>query len=137
VLGEEPEEHVKILDFGLVRSLAEVEPGQAPGSIVGTPGFIAPECLAGEPGDERADIYALGAVMYCLLTGEDVFAASEIRQVLEQHLHKEPRRPSAVRPDLPGPVDEVVLRCLAKDPRQRFASMAELRKALVRAEAAG
>ena len=131
---------VKVLDFGLVKpftqrnqesSLATVA-GQTPG----TPAYMAPEMALGEGVDGRADIYALGCVAYFLLTGHLVFEATTSLQMIARHLQTVPTPPSE-RIDRPIPkrLDEVVLSCLAKDPRQRPQSAAALARELAAIDA--
>ena len=122
----------KLLDFGLVR----VERGTgAPGltgehSVAGTPDYMAPEQAAGlDHLDGRADIYALGAVAYFLLTGRPPFAGS-VGQVLAAHQYEPPAPLSKYRPDVPADLEAVVLRCLAKDPAARFPDARALDAAL-------
>jgi len=126
---------VKVLDFGLVKpfsaknaqhSLATVA-GQTPG----TPAYMAPEMALGEAVDGRADIYALGCVAYYLLTGQLVFEAETSIQMIARHLQSEPRRPSErTQNQIPPALEQLVLRCLAKDPADRPQSAAELARAL-------
>ncbi|MBZ0236209.1 MAG: protein kinase, partial [Deltaproteobacteria bacterium] len=114
----------KVLDFGLAKV---IEPGRDPdlsdhGQIVGTPYFMAPEQIRGEDIDARTDLYALGALMYRVLTGEYPHVAKSAVGVLTKHLTAEVEAPSTrarsqgVAPD----VDDIVLRAMAKDPAERF-----------------
>jgi serine/threonine protein kinase len=108
-------------------------------SITGTPLYMAPETItAPEKLDARADIYALGAVGYWLLTGTHVFRGNTVMEVLAHHLHSEPERPSVrlnvkVDPDL----EKLLLACLAKRPEDRPASAHALRDQLRACSAAG
>jgi tRNA A-37 threonylcarbamoyl transferase component Bud32 len=117
----------KLLDFGLVRaqavSAAEGNLTQE-GGIPGTPAYMSPEQAAGrEDLDGRSDIYSLGAVAYYLLTGRPPFAERSAVQMLAAHLYEAPAPPTTHRPDLPAALQEVVLRCLAKNPAERFANV--------------
>jgi serine/threonine protein kinase len=104
-------DHVKVLDFGLVNEA----------NLSGTPQYMAPESITTpETVDARADLYALGAVAYYLLTGTHVFAGQSIVEVCSHHLHSAPEPPSSrlgrpVAPDL----EQLVLSCLAKSPLDR------------------
>ncbi|WP_437826169.1 serine/threonine-protein kinase [Sorangium sp. So ce1153] len=116
---------VVLLDFGVAKLLDESGPALT-GSrqMIGTPAFMAPEQIRGLPTDQRADVYALGALLYALLTGEPPFPATS--SLLPQlHLHARPPRPSARAPVDPA-VDEVLLRALSKDPGRRQQSAAAL-----------
>jgi serine/threonine protein kinase len=124
---------VKILDFGLVKEL-EVERDlalTAENSVLGTPQYMAPECLlAPKFVDARTDIYALGAVAYFLLAGEDVFTGSSVLEVCSRHLHERPRPLTERGVVVPAELEALVLACLEKDPARRPASALELRRQL-------
>jgi serine/threonine-protein kinase len=105
------------------------------GQIVGTPAYMAPEIALGETIDGRADIYAVGCVAYYMLTGQQVFEADKLLQLITKHLEAEPKPPSE-RTELPVPpaLDRIVLACLAKKPEQRPASAADLSRLLAAVE---
>jgi serine/threonine-protein kinase len=108
------------------------------GAFYGTPAYAPPEMALGETDaiDGRSDIYALGCVAYQLLTGRRVFEASELLGLLMKHNTEIPDAPSAVAPQLvPAELDEVVLKCLEKEPTDRYESALELADALLRLEA--
>jgi serine/threonine-protein kinase len=114
---------VKVVDFGIVKGPGE---GAAEG-LLGTPAYMAPEAVRGEPVDARADLYGLGATAYYLLTGTDVFRGRTVGELLEQQLHAAPEPPS-VRAGraLPADLERLVLACLEKLPDARPASAAVL-----------
>jgi serine/threonine-protein kinase len=124
---------VKVLDFGLVKSVAEREHGMATGIGLtpGTPAFMAPEMAGDETIDARADLYALGCVAYYLLTGRLVFEGSTGLQIMARHLQAVPVAPSC-RTDqvVPAALDHLVLACLAKHPADRPESAAAVAAAL-------
>jgi serine/threonine-protein kinase len=131
----------KLLDFGLAKPTSpESVPVQLTqdGSITGSPLYMSPEQALGdhEP-DERCDIYSLGAVAYFLLTGRPPFDGDRPIKVILAHAHDEVVPPSRLRRDLPSDLEQVVLRCLAKNPDDRFASAMALRQALAECESAG
>ena len=128
------DDFVKVLDFGLVKSVAassEVSLGTAVGRTPGTPAYMAPEMALGETVDGRADLYALGCVAYYLLTGKLLFDAENTFQMVAKHLHHAPVPPS-VRGDIavPEQLERLVLACLAKNPDARPRSAADLSQAL-------
>jgi len=130
------DDYVKVLDFGLVKSVAtssEVSLGTAVGRTPGTPAYMAPEMALGETVDGRSDIYALGCVAYYLLTGKLVFDAENTFQMVAKHLHQDAVPPS-VRGGIqvPEELERIVLSCLAKDPEARPHSAAELSQSLAR-----
>ena len=104
----------------------------------GTPQYMAPEQVAADPAlDGRCDIYSLGAVANYMLTGRPPFEGSGAVQVMRAHAREPVVPPSAHRPDLPGDLEAVVLRCLAKDPADRFPDAVGLRAALEACRSAG
>jgi serine/threonine-protein kinase len=130
---------VKVLDFGLVRfeeseehDMALTAPGMQP---LGTPGFMAPEVLLSGRYDRRVDVYALGCVAYWLLTGQYVFTGEHAIQLLAQHISETPIQPSLItNTGIPDALDDIVLRCLAKDPEDRPSDGEELLGMLMQCE---
>ena len=124
---------VKLTDFGVARSEASVTmPGEQ--RPMGTLAFMAPEQIRGGPADPRSDLYALGAVLYQMLTGAQPFVASTVAGYVDQHLHAKPRPPSELDPRVPARLEAICLRLLQKDPAQRYASARQVMLALDRAE---
>jgi eukaryotic-like serine/threonine-protein kinase len=122
---------VKVGDFGLsISTLARDVREQLATGFEGTPQFAAPEQLRGEPLDVRADIYAVGATLYYLLTGQPPFEARDLRELVERVISEPPKSPRALRPDISSGLAAVVLRCLSKSPAQRPASYPELAELL-------
>jgi serine/threonine-protein kinase len=123
-------DYAKVLDFGL----AKLEQRQEPTSetdrqqIVGTPYFMSPEQIRGDVVDARSDIYSFGALMFELITGDHLFSGSTAVGVLTKHLTADPDAPSNRAPKLgiDPRVDQICLKCLAKDSSQRWRSAAEL-----------
>jgi serine/threonine-protein kinase len=131
----------KLLDFGLVVPRAGLASTHltAEGHVLGTPLFMAPEQVmsGGRVVDERSDLYALGAVAYYLLTGRPPFEGADGITVMVAHARDPVVPPSRVRPDVPQDVERVVLRCLAKDPAERFPDAESLDRALGACACAG
>jgi hypothetical protein len=127
-------DHVKVLDFGLVKDLADPSVVvSSVGAIIGTPLFMAPEAIHNaEQIDARADIYALGALGYYLLAGSPPFRGPTPVEACFQHLH-EPVEPISERTNQPIPasLEALILRCLAKTPALRPATMTAVRAALL------
>jgi serine/threonine-protein kinase len=126
---------VKVLDFGLVKGIglgSDEERLTLEGTIAGTPAYMSPEQANGQDSvDARSDIYRLGAVAYFLLTGQPPFGKERPIQMILAHLH-EPARPLAdLEPEVPGDLQEIVLRCLEKDPARRFPDVASLHEAFL------
>jgi tetratricopeptide (TPR) repeat protein len=128
---------VKLTDFGLGKvvdqTLAQsVASLTQDGEILGTPSYMPPEQATGDKAamGPRSDVYALGATLYALVTGKAPFAGLSLINILNAVLNDPPPRPSDARPEVSPVLDAVVLRCLAKEPGQRYASAAELASAL-------
>lgn len=126
---------VKVLDFGLVKPIADRRVEQSlntqAGLLLGTPGYMAPEMALGDDVDGRADIYALGCVAYSLLTGTQVFDGTTAIDIMSKHLHASPIPPSnRGQFSIPSDLDQLVLACLAKRPEDRPQSAAELAQRL-------
>ncbi|HET9620390.1 MAG TPA: serine/threonine-protein kinase [Kofleriaceae bacterium] len=121
----------KILDFGVSR-LTDASDTLTAGNLVGTPTYMAPEQARGEPVDHRADLYALAAIAYRVLTGHPPFASGELADMLYRVVHAAPRRPTSLA-KLPDDVDLALAIGLAKDRTQRFATAGELTDAIAAA----
>ncbi len=119
---------VKVMDFGIAR-LAGAQTTQI-GTIVGTPAYMAPEQAEGKPVDQRTDIYALGLLLYEVFTGQPTFTAETPIALALKQLQEAAQPPSKVESEIPSHLDDVILRCLAKDPRERFKSVSELKASL-------
>lgn len=120
---------VLVTDFGIAKAATDVDLTQA-GSLVGTAKYLAPEQVDGGPVDGRADIYALGVVLYESLTGQAPFVADSDTGTALARLHRDPVPPRRLRPDIPVSVEAVVMRAMARDPDHRFADATAMRRAL-------
>jgi serine/threonine protein kinase len=117
-----------LADFGLAW-LLEGAHLTLTGGVIGTPEYMSPEQVAGEPIDHRSDVYALGVVLYEMLVGERPFVADTPIGVLLKHLQDPAPSVLEARPDLPPAVGQVIARVLVKDPAERYASAGELARA--------
>lgn len=124
---------VKLADLGLALPVRDSRLSGA-GAIVGTPAYMAPEQILGEKIDGRADLYALGVVLYEMTTGRLPFMGDDPLTIVSQHIHAPVVPPRALRSDIPRALEAVIVKLLAKDPAHRFANAfdtgAALREAL-------
>ncbi len=123
---------LRMIDFGLARGEHEVIELTQVGEIMGTPNYIAPEQIRGQPLDGRSDLYSVGVILYELLTGKTPFSGPPA-QVLMSHLCEGPRSPRDHNPLIPGPLSGFILRLLAKTPQARYATAGEARDGLLSA----
>jgi YVTN family beta-propeller protein len=129
--GSGENERVFLTDFGLARQVDANTGVTATGAFVGTLDYVAPEQIRGERVDARADVYALGCVLFELLTGNAPFAARDDKVAkMYAHLEEDPPSLRVLRPDLPGGLDLVIKRALAKDPAERFPSAGDFARAV-------
>jgi serine/threonine-protein kinase len=122
----------KVVDFGIAKALSDT-PEDAltrSGLVIGTPEYMSPEQLLGDPVDARADIYSLGCMLYQMLTGEQAFAAESREQMIRRRLHEPPPHVRDVLPELPRRLDTLIVHMLARSPSDRLPSAAEARDAL-------
>jgi tRNA A-37 threonylcarbamoyl transferase component Bud32/tetratricopeptide (TPR) repeat protein len=124
-----PNGQIKVVDFGLARMSTGAQVTQA-GMILGTPHYMSPEQVQGDRADAAADVFALGAVFYEVLTGKRAFFGDNLHTILGKVLTQDPEPLLALSPEVPAAVEAVVTRALSKDRRDRYANAGEMRAAL-------
>jgi serine/threonine protein kinase len=122
-----PDEKVKLGDFGIARLATQIS---ASDRVMGTPAYLAPEQIQGQPHDQRSDQFSFGIVFYQMLTGVRPFDGRSVGAVCSEILNAQPVPPSEHNPAVPRALDRVIARCLAKNPQDRFASCEELARSL-------
>jgi serine/threonine protein kinase len=120
--------NVKVMDFGIARSMEALT--LLTGSMMGTPAYMAPEQAAGKAVDYRADIYALGLILYEMFTGDLPFQADNPLALVVKHMQESPRPPREINPSISDAIERAILKCLEKEPDRRFQSISELEAAL-------
>jgi serine/threonine-protein kinase len=121
----QPRGQAKIMDFGLAR-MRVADHKTSTGMVLGTPKYMSPEQVAGQPVDQRSDVFSLGIVLYEMLTGVRLFAGADTPQIMHNVVHVEHEPPSRIKPELPSMLDFVVARALKKDPAVRYQDAYEL-----------
>jgi tRNA A-37 threonylcarbamoyl transferase component Bud32 len=130
------EDFIKVLDFGIAK-VTSADEGEGKGltrtgMIFGTPEYMSPEQAQGARPDHRVDVYAVGVILYELLTGEVPFSADTFMGILTKHMFEVPRAPSSLVPDadIPLEVENIILKAMQKDRELRFANMREMAEAI-------
>ncbi|HEX7600655.1 MAG TPA: serine/threonine-protein kinase [Polyangiaceae bacterium] len=123
--------HVKVIDFGISKAKETANANLTrTGVVMGTPSYMAPEQARGDKVDARADVYAVGALIYHMLTGKRPFEAEDATATLTLVITEEPARPRSIKASIPEGLELVIQRAMAKDPRERYQSMDELDQAI-------
>jgi eukaryotic-like serine/threonine-protein kinase len=128
--GRSGRESVKVVDFGIAKAAGQAQHVTQTGLVIGTPDYMSPEQLGGAEADARTDVYALGCILYEMLTGEKPFAGPGGEVVAVRRLIEPSGPPSLLRPDLPAALDAAVVRALALSPADRFQTASEFGEAL-------
>ena len=124
----------KVTDFGLAKQVESESDLTRTGAVMGTPSYMPPEQAAGKTDEiaEPADVYSLGAILYCLITGRPPFQAANAIDTLMQVLEKEPVAPRSLNPEIPKDLETLCLKCLNKEPVRRYKSAGDLSEDLGR-----
>ncbi len=140
-MTEPGREHIKVLDFGIAKLQTQGKGDSVrtrTGMMMGTPVYMSPEqCLGTKELDLRSDIYSLGCILFEMALGRPPFFSEGFGELVNMHLNQPPPSPRALNPAVTEPFEQLILKCLAKRPEQRFASMAELMAMLKHVAGAG
>src|SRR5690606_8840729 len=125
---------VKVADFGIARALSDSTDQNLTktGSVMGTATYFSPEQARGAPGDPRSDIYSLGVVLYEMITGRPPFGGDNAVAIAYKHVQENPLPPRQIDPSLPDTLEAITLKCLAKNPANRYPTAQDLRADLRR-----
>ena len=125
--------HPKVTDFGLAKKLRSDSALTASGQIMGTPSYMPPEqAQARADVGPLADVYSLGAILFCLLTGRPPFQAANVMETLKQVVEQDPPAPRTLNAAIPLDLETIALKCLRKEPHRRYGSARELAEDLIR-----
>jgi serine/threonine protein kinase/tetratricopeptide (TPR) repeat protein len=129
------DDNVFVSDFGLAKSLESQSPMMTTArEVLGTPRYMSPEQAESNPVDHRSDLYSLGLILYEMVTGDLPFASESVIQTMYQRVTQTPRNPKVLNPDLPDYLSAIIMRCLEKDPEQRYQHAREIVDDLDRAQ---
>ncbi|MEO7145501.1 MAG: serine/threonine-protein kinase, partial [Bryobacteraceae bacterium] len=121
------DDHVYVSDFGLAKSLESTSAGMTrTGQFLGTPRYMAPEQVEAKPVDHRTDLYALGLILFEMVTGEDAFKGDSTLQIMYRRVKEKPPNPKQLNPEVPDNLARVTLRCLEREPARRYPNAKEI-----------
>ena len=127
-----PDGRLKVTDFGIARVLASISPNEQTEVVWGSPQYYSPEQAAGHVPSPASDVYSLGIVTYEILTGTLPFTGSTAEDLARQHLEADPIPPSEYIPDIPKPLEEIILKVLSKEPSARYRTADQLGRVLMK-----
>ena len=120
-------DQIFVCDFGLAKSFEEGAIGMTrTGAFLGTPRYMSPEQVEGTPADGRADLYAFGLILYEMVIGDVPFTGESTLKVMYQRIQEKPKSPKLLRPDLPNWLVKIIMRCLERDPNDRYQNAYEI-----------
>lgn len=120
-------DQIYVCDFGLAKSFEEGAIGMTrTGAFLGTPRYMSPEQVEGKPADGRADLYAFGLILYEMVIGDVPFTGESTLKVMYQRIQEKPKSPKVLRPDLPNWLVKIIMRCLERDPNDRYQNAYEI-----------
>ena len=120
-------DQIFVCDFGLAKSFEEGAIGMTrTGAFLGTPRYMSPEQVEGKPADGRADLYSYGLILYEMVTGDVPFTGESTLKVMYQRIQEKPKSPKLIKPDLPNWLVKIIMRCLERNPDDRYQNAYEI-----------
>jgi serine/threonine-protein kinase len=126
-----PDQRVKVTDFGIARALASIQPDERADVVWGSPQYFSPEQAGGHPPSPASDVYGIGVMMYEMLTGQLPFISASSRELARMHRDVRPIPPSALNPDIPVALEQILLKVLSKEPSARYRTADQLGRILL------
>jgi serine/threonine-protein kinase len=126
-----PDQRLKVTDFGIARALASIHPDEKTDVVWGSPQFFSPEQAAGAAPSPASDVYSIGVIMYEMLTGRLPFIAASATELALLHRRAAPPPPSRLNPDIPEPLEKIILKVLSKEPSARYRTADQLGRVLM------
>ncbi|UCE00181.1 MAG: serine/threonine protein kinase [Chloroflexota bacterium] len=126
-----PENHLKVVDFGIARALASITPGEKADIVWGSPHYFSPEQAAGIAPSPSSDVYSIGIIMYEMLTGQLPFKASTSTELARMQREILPTAPRQLNPDIPPDLEQILLKVLSKEPAARYRTADQLGRVLL------
>lgn len=126
-----PDQHLKVVDFGIARAMSSIQPDEKMDVVWGSPQYFSPEQAAGLPPSPASDVYSLGIIFYEILTGELPFKASSSQELARMHRQDLPRSPRELNPKIPYPIEQILFKTLAKEPSARYRTADQLGRVLI------
>jgi serine/threonine-protein kinase len=126
-----PDKRLKVVDFGIARALASINPGEKSEIVWGSPHYFSPEQAAGNAPSPASDVYSIGVIMYEMLTGKLPFSASDSKELARMHRQVLPQAPRDLNPEIPPDLEQILLKVLSKEPAARYRTADQLGRVLV------